>query len=251
MESIQSLEGLDDRLDSGSPVPLYFQLQELIRKKIESGEYEADSCIPSEAELQKKYRVSRITVRNAIEGLVFEELLFKKQGVGTIVARRRFVDDTAFLKSFTEKSLEQHADARTEVLEIKRIGASRRIADHLGVAPEESVVCVKRLRYIDSEPINLFTSYIRGDLGLSLDHDFSGSLYRLLEEHCGIRINEAEKVIEAIPATPEEAEILGVSAGDSLLVIRNTTFDTEGRAVEYAEGLYRSDRYKYVVRLKR
>lgn len=251
MESIQSLQESEDRLDAKSPVPLYFQLQELIRRKIDSGEYAEDSCIPSEAELQRRYGVSRITVRNAIEGLVFEELLYKKQGVGTIVARRRFVDDTSILKSFTEKTLDQHANTRTEVLEIKRIGASRRIADHLGMAEKESVVCVKRVRYIDNEPINLFTSYLRGDLGLSLDHDFSGSIYRLLEETYGVRIDEAEKVIEAIPASAEEAELLGVSPGDPLLVVRNTTFDAEGRAVEYAEGVYRSDRYKYVVRLKR
>lgn len=238
-------------LDEKSPIPLYFQLQELIRRKIETGEYREGECIPSEAELQRRYNVSRITVRNAIEGLVFEELLVKKQGVGTTVAAHRFADDTSSLKSFTEKTLDQHADARTEVLEVKKIGASRRIAEHLDIAPESTLLFVKRLRFIDNEPIGVFSNYIRGDIGVRDNHDFSGSIYRLLEETYGVRIGEAEKVIEAIIASAEEGELLGVSPGDALLLIRNTTYDKSGSPVEYAEGLYRSDRYKYVVRLKR
>ena len=245
--SIAEMEILDEK----SPIPLYFQLQELIRKKIEEGEFPEGSCIPSEAELQRRYNVSRITVRNAIEGLVFEELLVKKQGVGTIVAPHRFADDTSSLKSFTEKTLDQHANARTEVLEVQSIGASKRIAEHLGITAGSLVLYVKRLRFIDDEAIGIFSNYIRGDIGVKEEHDFSGSIYRLLEETYGIRIREAEKVIEAITATLEEGEVLNVAPGDALLVIRNTTFDTADRAVEYSEGLYRSDRYKYVVRLKR
>jgi GntR family transcriptional regulator len=238
-------------LDEKSPIPLYFQLQELIRKKIEENAYQEGECIPSEAELQRRYNVSRITVRNAIEGLVFEELLVKKQGVGTIVAAHRFADDTSSLKSFTEKTIDQHANAKTEVLEVANMGASRRIAEHLGISPGSDLLFVKRLRFIDDEPIGIFSNYIRGDIGVKVDHDFSGSIYRLLEETYGVRIGEAEKVIEAMVASPEEGEVLGVAPGDALLVIRNTTFDKAGTAVEYAEGLYRSDRYKYVVRLKR
>ena len=249
---LQTAENSGKILDPQSPVPLYFQLQEIIRNKIESGEYKEGVCIPSEAELQRRYNVSRITVRNAIEGLVFDELLLKKQGVGTLVApKRRFLDGSSKLKSFTEKSLDQHADAETQVLETVRIGASRRIAEHMGINEEEEIIFVKRLRFIDGIPINLFSSYIRGDIGLDETNDYSGSIYRLLEDVCGIIIEEAEKVIEAITAAPEEAELLQSAPGDPLLLVRNTTFDVQGRVVEYAEGLYRSDRYKYVVRLKR
>ena len=76
-------------LNSSSPVPLYFQLQEILRRKIIDGEYLPGDTIPSEKELQEIYTVSRITVRNAINGLVFDDLLIKKQGLGTIVAHPR------------------------------------------------------------------------------------------------------------------------------------------------------------------
>ncbi len=240
-----------DTISSDSPIPLYFQLQELIRTKIESGEYPTGTKIPSEAELQRRYRVSRMTVRNAIEGLVFEELLIKKQGIGTVVARKRIADDMSSLKSFTEKIHDLHADARTVVLESGHIGASKRIAEHLGIEPESRVLCVKRLRFIDNEPINIFTSYFPSDIGIREDHDFSGSVYQLLEDEYGIRIAQAERTIEAIQATKEEADLLGIKSGDALLLIRNSTLNHQGRVIEYAEGVYRSDRYKYVMHLKR
>ena len=70
-------------LDTSSPIPLYFQLQEMLRKDILAGIYSPGELIPTEKELMEKYQVSRITVRNAISGLVFEDLLIKKQGRGT------------------------------------------------------------------------------------------------------------------------------------------------------------------------
>jgi GntR family transcriptional regulator len=239
------------RIDETSKVPLYFQIQEVIRRQIEEGVYAPGQCIPSESELQKLYGVSRITVRNAIEGLVFEDLLVKKRGIGTLVAGKRYSEDVSSLKSFAEKVLDIDASANTQVLEVGYIGASRRIAKHLQVEPETDVLHIKRLRFIDDIPIALFSSYIPGSIGISPEHDFRGSIYALLENDFGITIKEAEKVIEATQASGEEAKLLQVNTGESLLLVLNTTFDANGKPVEYAEGLYRSDRYRYVVRLKR
>jgi GntR family transcriptional regulator len=238
-------------LDDKSKVPLYFQLQELIRRQIEAGVYAPGDCIPSEAELQKRYHVSRITVRNAIEGLVFEDLLIKKRGIGTIVAGKRYSEDVSSLKSFAEKVMDIDASARTEVLEARYIGASRRIAHHLKIEPESDVLMIRRLRIIDDIPFALFCSYIPASIGINADYDFRGSIYALLENNFGITIQEAEKVIEATQASGEEARLLGIPPGESVLRVLNTTFDSGSRPVEYAEGLYRSDRYRYVVRLKR
>ncbi|RKX79097.1 MAG: GntR family transcriptional regulator [Spirochaetes bacterium] len=240
-----------DRLDEKSPIPLYFQLQEIIKRKIESGEYKPGDLIPTERELQEKYGVSRITVRNAIEGLVFEDLLVKKQGLGTMVARPRMVEDFSNLRSFTEKMEAQGAKIDTKVLEVRKIGAPERIATHLKVDPGSEIIYVKRLRFVDGEPIALFSSYIRGDIGIGEWDDFTGSVYRLMEKEKGIKISGAEKIIEATSSTGEEAELLGINPEDPILIIRNTTFDHVGTPIEHAEGVYRSDRYKYIVKLKR
>jgi GntR family transcriptional regulator len=240
-----------DKLNENSPIPLYFQLQEILRKKIREGEYLEGMTIPSEAELQKTYGVSRITVRNAIEGLVFEDLLIRKQGVGTIVASRRMVEDFSSLKSFTEKMSGQGVSIHTKVIDARWIGASERIAEHLQIEPEERILNVTRLRYVEKEPIALFSSYLPGRLGIAEDEDFSKSMYWLLENEYGCTIAGGEKIIEAVSAEAYEAGLLEIRPGDCVLFIRNTTIDPDGTPLEYAEGIYRSDRYKYVVKLKR
>jgi GntR family transcriptional regulator len=238
-------------LDEKSPIPLYFQLQEMIKKKIEEGFYKEGDLIPTEKELQQLYSVSRITVRNAIAGLVFEDLLVKKQGLGTIVARPRMVEDFSSLKSFTEKMAAQGAAVATQVIEVKRIGASERIAHHLAIEPESEIIYVKRLRFVDEEPIALFISHIRGDIGITEDDDFKRSIFDLLENKCDIKISGGQKVIEATSANKEEAEFLKIDVDEPVLLIRNTTLDSDNKPIEYAEGVYRSDRYKYVLKLKR
>ncbi len=238
-------------LDKNSPIPLYFQLQEKLRELIEKGFYREGELIPTEKELQKMYSVSRITVRNAINGLVFEGLLVKKQGVGTIVARPKMIENFSSLKSFTEKMKAQGASIFTKVLAVKRITVSERIAKHLEIKPRDEVIYVKRLRFVNSEPIALFVSYIPTDIGVSENDDYAGSIFELFENRLNIRISGGRKVVEAASANKEEAELLKININDPVLLIKNTTLDDKGRPIEYAEGIYRSDRYRYEVKLKR
>jgi len=239
-------------LDINSPVPLYFQLQEILRRKILDGKYNPGDLIPSEKELQELYSVSRITVRNAINGLVFEDLLIKKQGRGTTVAYPRMQEDgNSTLQSFTEKMEQQGLKISTEVLDVARIPATERFTEHLNIGEGEEIIYSKRLRKVDGEPIALFENYICTKTGVTEKDDFSGSIFNLLEKKYGIKIFGSEKVIEAGIARNEDAVLLDILAGDPVLIIRYTTFDADNNRIEYAEGIYRADRYKYMVRLKR
>ena len=239
-------------LNVKSPIPLYFQLQEILRRKILDGEYNPGDLIPSEKELQELYSVSRITVRNAINGLVFEDLLIKKQGRGTVVAFPRMQEDgNSTLRSFTEKMEQQGFKISTEVLEAVRIPATERITEHLNIGEGEEIIYSKRLRKVDGKPMALFENYICTRTGVTEKDDFRGSIYKLLEKKYGIKISGAEKVIEAGIARNEDASFLNIPAGDPILIIRYTTFDPDNNPIEYSEGIYRADRYKYMVRLKR
>lgn len=238
-------------LDSGKPVPLYYQLQEDLKRKIESGVYKPGDLIPTEKELQALYGVSRITVRNAVIALVSEDLLIKKQGFGTVVAAPKMVENFSRLSGFTEKIEHQGGKVRSLVLEVRELAASARIAEHLKTEAGVAVLMVRRLRLVDGEPLALFTNYISLKTGIDLNDDFSGSIFRLLEGKYGIPLASGEKIIEAIVADEEDAEPLGVSSGDPLLLIRNTVFDRDRNPVDYSEGVYRADRFKYVVTLER
>lgn len=239
------------KLDSNNPVPLYFQLQEIIKRKIEEGEYQPGDLIPTEKELQELYGISRITVRNAINGLVLEDLLVKRQGYGTVVASKRMVEDFSKLSSFTEKMRSQGAEVTSKVLEVARMQAPSRIAEHMRIETGDPVIEVKRLRFVDGEPIAFFTNYLLPIYGVNENDDYSGSIYELLEKKYGVSIVSGEKVIEAMVAASTEAKLLNIAVGDPVLLIRNVTCDENGEPVDYAEGIYRADRYKYVVKLKR
>jgi GntR family transcriptional regulator len=242
---------IDMKLDSGKPVPLYYQLQEDLKKKIEAGFYKPGDLIPTEKELQELYGVSRITVRNAVIALVLEDLLIKKQGFGTVVAAPRMVENFSRLSSFTEKIEHQGGKVRSLVLEIREISASARIAEHLNIDTGSGVLMVRRLRLVDETPLALFTNYISLETGISRDDDFSGSIFKLLEEKYGIPLTSGEKVIEAIVADEDDAEALQTAPGEPLLLIRNTVFDKNRSPVDSSEGVYRADRFKYIVTLER
>lgn len=226
-------------------------MQEIVREKINDGEYKKGDLIPTEQDLQDKYSVSRSTVRKAIEGLVFEGLLQKKQGKGTKVASTKVVEDFTSLKSFTEKMREQGKKVTTKVVNVEEIGASGRISNHLNLDSERLVVYVQRVRLIDGEPIALFNSYLRKDIGINKNEEFSQSIYKLLENKYNIKIKKGKKVIEVARVTEEEADLLDIENSEPVLVIKNTTYDNRNVPIEYAEGIYRSDKYKYELILNR
>jgi len=87
--------------------------------------------------------------------------------------------------------------------------------------------------------------------GIDPKEDFSGSLYRLIEEKYQIPIITADQIIEASKATEDQAALLEINPGDSILVMERTTFTTNDIPLEYVIAIYRSDHYKYHIRLNR
>ncbi len=238
-------------LKENSPLPLYFQLQEDLKRDIEMGNYQEGEKIPTEKQLEQIYNVSRITVRKAVEGLVHEGILVKRQGIGTIVSGKRYQDRSLKLESFTEKMHEQGFQVETQILEASRMKAPPRIAKHLSIGDNEDVICAKRLRLTDGIPLAIFTAYLPVSVGVTTEDDYSGSLFRLLEDKYGIRISHSDRTIVASLATKEEAVLLGIRPYEAVLLIKNVTYNESGRPIEYSEGVYRSDRYQYNLRYVR
>ena len=155
-------------------------------------------------------------------------------------------DGNSKLQSFTEKMAQQGVDVSTEVLDVREIPATERIAEHLDINPGDEIIYTKRLRKVDGEPIGLFENYISKSTGININDDFSKSVYHLFEDKYNLKISGGEKIIEAAAAGDEEAEILNIPRDEPILIIRLTTIDSNNRPVELSEGIYRGDRYKYV-----
>jgi GntR family transcriptional regulator len=234
-----------------SAIPLYVRLREAIRERIAAGEWKPGDLIPSETKLLDTFPVSRATIRQALLELVREGLLLRKQGRGTFVATRKIAERLPQLASFSEEMRRGGLRASTRSVKVEVGPAPPRVTEGLRVPPGDAFVRLERVRCADGRPIVLLVSYLPLALGIDPDEDFSGSLYALLEGKYGIELGEALQVIEAGAADTHVAAQLDVEPGDPILIIRRGVFTRDERPVEYVEGFYPGDRYRYTVRLDR
>jgi GntR family transcriptional regulator len=238
-------------LDPNSPLPLYFQLQEDIRGRIESGEYEPATLLPTEGDLRAMYGVSRATVREALRGLADRGLVEKRQGVGTFVSAKKISEKLPGVTSFsTEMRLRGYGYAvRSDVLNKDYVEPPRRISSLLELEEDSQVLRVRRLRYVDNKPFLISISYLPPFI--SIEDDFTGSIYQLLHTKYNLQVAGGEVSIEAGIAEEEEANLLGIASTDAVLRINWLGQTLEGQYVEYSEGTYRGDCYRYIIQLPR
>jgi GntR family transcriptional regulator len=240
-------------ISRGSPIPRYLQLKEILREKVRSGEWVPGDLIPSERELSEQYGISRMTTRQAITELVNEGVFYREQGRGTFVSRRRITQQLMRLTGFTEDISARGQKPSTRVLAAHMIPADELVAERLGIAPTEPIYYLQRLRLADDEPLAIETSrlHFKGCEKL-LDEDLEqNSLYQLLESKFGVMLMEAEQELDAGLAGPEEATLLNMAVGGSVLYIRRTTYTDRNQPIEYARSIYCGDKYTFYTRLRR
>jgi GntR family transcriptional regulator len=239
-----------DRSPNG--IPLYFQLRQHVRLKIEGGEWPPGERIPSENELTTKFGVSRETVRQALSELVREGLLERRQGFGTVVRDRRITQDLSRFYTFPSAMMSTGHRPTTEVLSVETIRIDAGVAHHLGGQPgEEQAVKISRLRLADGEPVMLESSYLPASLfpGLTRERLVDRSLYELMREDYGVVVARAWESFEPILIRGDEAKRLGVAARSPGLLVQREAFDGARRCVEFCTSVIRGDRARYTVEL--
>lgn len=239
-------------LDPHSPVPLYHQLKVALSQKISSGEWAPGQPIPPERELITLYQVSRTTVRQALDDLVTSGLLYRVHGKGTFVAERKIVQTLADLTGFAEE-----LELRGIVPEIHLLGCGltdppEEAAAALDLPPDAPVWCVQRLVRAGGEPLFVDQSCFPESLRTVLTRErlAEAPIYRLLEEQ-GLTLIRGRQEIAAIAIGPEQARLLGCEAGAPVLAVTRTTYTNQDRPLEWSRAVYRSDRYQYLVELRR
>jgi len=248
----QAAERTKERLDRESPVPLYYQLKEIFRSWIISGKFDFEGRFPSESELQRRFRVSRMTIRRALSELVQEGFLVREQGRGSFVVRPRLQEQIGALVSFTEAATLQTLPAKSKILDFQVV-VDEEIAKKMGVPGDERLVRLQRLRFIKGEPVALQSAYVRHRLCPDLvQHGLKdGSLYKTLEEDYGLSLGEAVEVLEAASAVGYEAKLLKIEVGSPVLILEQLTYLQNGAPVEYTRSVYRGDRYRFTAKLVR
>lgn len=234
------------KLNKDSSVALYQQLVNQIKDQIQSGELKPGNRLMTELELSKEYDISRITVRKAIDILVEEDILVKKQGVGTFVAEKKLNRDMSFFMGFTRSCLLDGKVPSTRLLSAELIEATSSDIENLDLKEGDKVIRIRRLRCCDGNVVVVEENHFPQRYAFLLGEDLEGSIYEKLEKH-DIYMSGGKKRISICRATQEESSLLGVSLGAPLLLTKDTCVDQEGKPVHSCKSVINPELYTIVI----
>ncbi len=225
-------------------VPLYLQVKEKILEDIKLN-YEVNDLIPAEGQLEKKYSVSRITIRKAIEVLEKENIVLKKQGKGTYVSEKKVLYDANSIGSLTQRLSKQKHLLTTKSISFDVIETDHFVKDLLECS---TLLCIKRVRLLDGLPFALMANYFDIKTVPDIDKKLNlESLYSFLKEEYNIEFQNAEEIVEAIAANKIDAQKLNIEEGSPLLSLKRLSFDQNNKPIEYSNLIIKGDMYKHKI----
>lgn len=232
--------------------PFYMQLREIIRYRVEKGEYAPCTALPSENELAEEYATNRQTVRNAIDTLVNEGLLRRVPGKGVYVLGRKMERDLEILEGFSQTMLDRNVTPSVRVVKkvVRKAGEKYALMFH--IQPDDEIFYVKRMCYGDSEPVSLeeiyFPKYLIPKItGIDLS---VFSLYEVYDLY-NIHLERAYQTLDMVHLEQNDARMLGVSAELPVILFECTSVDEKGRIIEFSRSYTRSDKCRFTVRFQR
>ena len=215
--------------------PLYYQIRENIRDKINSNEYPPKSMIPSEAELCEIYGVSRVTVRRAILDLVQEGLLNRGKGKGTFVSEDYGLTRINGVQGFSQELLGLNMRPSARLLNCRIRKADSALRHTLELDDEAEVVTISRLRLVNNEPCMVEVMNFPYDLVPAIEKEnLSQSIYCLLKGKYGQEVVSAKDIMEPIIIGEYESNLLELTIPSAGLRTKRIGYDANGRAIEYS-----------------
>ncbi|MCX5494010.1 GntR family transcriptional regulator [Kaistia dalseonensis] len=231
-----------DLIDHASPVPVFMQVEQDLRRQILNGALKSGGRLPRETELAKLYGISRMTVRRALEGLADARLVRRAHGVGTIVTPPPLpvTCDLGLMISFAEQLRRQGHEAATTVDMQARVVPPAQIRQALAIDDTEQTVVIRRVIAIDHRPIVMNTSWLPAALFPGLDREelSGGSLWSTLLARYDVRTVRADNMVELVNASADEARLLHVEEDAPLLRLTGTVFGENDRRLEYSTALW-------------
>ena len=228
--------------------PIYLQLREVVRSKIEEGEYAPGTAIPSENELSELYGVNRLTVRNALDALVAEGLLVRIQGKGAFVVGDRIERDLDSLSGFRQTMYDRNASPDTKILAKTKRTAGKKFARIFGIDEDDEIFYVRRLNSANGEPVSVEHTYIPASKVPKLDGiDLTVfSLYEVYDFY-GVSPVRAYETLDLVSLEARDARMLGVDPGQVVMLLSCYTYDKDDEVIEYTCGYTRVDKCSFTV----
>ncbi len=230
--------------------PLYRQLKAWLSHRMRTRAWPPGARLPSERQLSEDLRLSRATVRRAVEELVREEWLVKRHGRGTFVTAPKLEQRLGRVRGFSENMRALGVSATSHVLHAELVAATDDVAARLELPLGSAVAEIARVRLADGEAVMVEVSRLNCDLTVGiLAHDLTGSLYDLLEREYRIRLRFGHETLEVRGADSWVAGALDTGTDAALLYTERVTRDEHGVAVEFTQRFARADRCRFRVEM--
>ena len=238
------------QLQSNGDTPLYLQLKEWMLERIRNKSFGPDAALPSERLLMSELKISRATVRQAVDALEREGWVERQHGRGTFVNHQKVEQPTGRLSGFSENMRLAGFTPSSKLVSARLEDPGEGVANLLNLLPGQVVAAVERVRLADDEPLMLERSFLNYRfVPKLLEHDLSGSLYELLTVHYRLELSAGEESIEVLAADADLAEKLNMSVGDAVLYTERLVTDARGNLLEFAQRYARADKCKFRVTL--
>jgi GntR family transcriptional regulator len=238
-------------IDHKSPIPLHIQAEQLLRELIKDPAYQSGKLLPNEVELAKKLAISRTTLRQAINKLVYDELLIRKKGFGTKVANSKISSKAMNWLSFSQEMKARGIIVKNYELHVSWVFPEENVASFFDISTDKKIVKMERLRGNSDSPFVYFISYFHPRIGLTGEEDFKRPLYEMLEEEHSAIANLSKEEISALAANKFVAGKLEIETGSPVLFRKRFVYDQGERPMEYNLGYYKAESFIYTVESRR
>lgn len=238
-------------INKSTPIPLYFQLKEIILETIKEGSLKPGDLLPTEAEFESMFNISRTTVRQAMMELVKENILYRKKSKGTFVAKPKIKQENLMkIRAAHALITSQNVKPTTKVLEIGKTQADAGVAEHLGVPVGSEVVKMSRIRYANNVPILYSDTYVPPMCFDILNYNMEETgLYEFMDKNEETKPVRSIREIEAKIAGKHISELLKIKRGSAIQLVRSITYNKKNEVVDFTITKFVGDKNVFVVEL--
>lgn len=238
-------------LDHNSPIPLHFQIEEQLRAAIKTDKYQNGAKFPNEVDLSKQLGISRSTLRQSINKLVYDGLLVRKKGVGTFAKKMAISSKAQNWQSFSQEMKAFGISIKNYQLQVSWVYPDDELCLFFDIKKDLKILKLERLRGKEEYPFVYFISYFNPRIGLTGNEDFLRPLYEILENDYNSIAKLSKEEISAVSATNNLAEKLQIKIGDPILKRKRFVYDPGSRPLEWNVGYYKADSFTYTLEFER
>lgn len=240
------------KIDPASPLPLYYQLKEILLDNIHSGVWNIGELIPSENQLCEEYNISRNTAQRAIKELVQDGILSRRQGIGTFITAPKIEQDLSGVYSFTDTMIKNGITASSKVLSLTVEPAGKKHGEILGVKETDPLIVLTRIRYANNAPMMVETSRIPQALVPGLEDKVSEntSLYETFTNDYQIFVTRIKEVFEPVLTSKQESKWLQIDPESPAILLERTAYTAQGQAVEFCRSIVPGNKCRFYTEMR-